>query len=198
MQTAADLQALPGDSILEKYNRLLRHIEAQRLVSTDDRVLITATPNGQHVTVAQRGPSVPIPLQVRQIGTDQFGLSEGYINGRLPLIQTISQGEKPLVDKDGVPHEPARLPLDRPILVVAEVKFRGDFSLESVKIITKRPAEMLRTGTANYVAAGAGQITGHIPLAFNRKSRFIQFTLHNLQVRAYQDGNTRRVIYWPA
>lgn len=198
MQTAADLRALPGDSILEKYDRLLRHIEAQRLVSTDDRVLITATPNGQHVTVAQRGPSVPIPLQVRQIGADAFGVAEGYINGRLPLIQTISQGEKPLVDEDGVPHAPARLPQERPILVVAEVKFRGDFSLESIKITTKRPAELIRTGTANYISAGAGQITGHIPLAFSRGSRFIQFTLHNLQVRAYQDGGARRVIYWPA
>lgn len=198
MQTAADLRAMPGDNIREKYERLLRHIEAQRLVSTDDRVLITPTPNGQHVTVAQRGPSIPIPLQVRQIGTDQFGVAEGYINGRLPLVQTISQGEKPLVDEDGVPHAPARLSTDRPILVVAEVKFRGDFSLESIRITTKRPAELLRTGTANYVASGAGQITGHIPLAFNRGSRFIQFTLHNLQVRAYQDGKARRVIYWPA
>lgn len=198
MQTAADLRAQPGDNIREKYDRLLRHIEAQRLVSTDDRIVITATPNGQHVTVAQRGPSVPIPLQVSQVGNEAFMVAEGYINGRLPLVQTIRQGEKPLVDEDGIPHAPARLPMDRPILVVAEVKFKGDFSLESIKIVTKRPAELIRTGTANYIAAGAGLITGHIPLAFSRGGRFIQFTLHNLQVRAYEDAGARRVIYWPA
>lgn len=127
MQTAADLRAQPGDNIREKYDRLLRHIEAQRLVSTDDRIVITATPNGQHVTVAQRGPSVPIPLQVSQVGNEAFMVAEGYINGRLPLVQTIRQGEKPLVDEDGIPHAPARLPMDRPILVVAEVKFKGIF-----------------------------------------------------------------------
>lgn len=198
MLTQAELNARPGDNIREKYQRLLRHIEAQRLVSTDDRINITATANGQHVSVVPRGPSIPLPLQVRQIGSDAFGVAEGYINGRLPLIQTISQGEKPLVDEDGVPHPPARLPLDRPILVVAEVRFRGDFSLDSVRITTKRPAELIRTGTANYISTGAGVITGHIPLAFSRGSRFIQFTLHNLQVRAYQDGGAQRVIYWPA
>lgn len=198
MQTAGELQARPGEDIREKYTRLLRHIEAQRLVSTDDRVLITATPNGQHVTMAQRGPSIPIPLQVSQVGRDAFRVAEGYINGRLPLVPTISAGEQPLVDPDGVPHAPARLPLDRPILVVAEVKFRGDLTLASVKITTKRPTELLRTGTANYVAEGPGELTGHIPLAFNRGGRFLQFTLHNLQVRAYTDNNVRRVIYWPA
>lgn len=197
MQTPAELRAQPGDNILEKYHALLRHIEAQRLVGTDDRVLITPTAHGQHVSVTQRPPSVPIPLQVRQIGARSFSVAEGYINGRLPLIMT-NQGERPLVDEDGVPHLPARLPPDRPILVVAEVKFKGDFSLESIKITTKLPRELIRTGTANYAAAGQGTITGHIPLAFNRRGRFLQFTLHNLQVRAYQDGGTRRIIYWPA
>lgn len=198
MPSWVELEATPGDNIRQKYNRLVRHIEGHRLISTDDRVFITPTPNGQHVTVAQRGPSVPIPLQVRQIGSKAFGVAEGFINGRLPLIQTIRQGEQPLVDADGAPHAPAQLPSDRPILVVAEVKFKGDLSLESVKITTQRPENLIRTGTANYIAEGEGLITGHIPLAFCRANRFIQFTLHNLQVRAYQDGGVRRIIYWPA
>ena len=198
MVTQAELQATAGDNVLEKYSLLRRYVQAMRLISDDSRVLITQSRTGQKVTLTQPPPTLPTPLQVRQIGRDEFSMAEGYINGRLPLIQTIRSGEQPLVDEDGVPHSPARLPLDRPILVVAEVKFRGDFSMESVRIATKRPAELIRTGTANYVATGAGQITGHIPLAFSRGSRFFQFTLHNLQVRAYQDGGARRVIYWPA
>jgi len=198
MVTQAELQATAGDNVLEKYSLLRRYVQAMRLISDDSRVLITQSRTGQKVTLTQPPPTLPTPLQVRQIGRDEFSMAEGYINGRLPLIQTIRSGEQPLVDEDGVPHLPARLPPDRPILVVAEVKFKGDFSLESIKITTKLPRELIRTGTANYAAAGQGTITGHIPLAFNRRGRFLQFTLHNLQVRAYQDGGTRRIIYWPA
>jgi hypothetical protein len=197
MPLPAELLARPGEEIRPAYDRLLRWIEAQRLVSTDDRVKITPTPNGQLVHATERPPSIVTPLQVNQAGANFYSVREGYVNGRLPLIQT-QQGEKPLVDEDGVPHPAARLPPDRPILVVAEVTFTSALALEKVLITTKRPRELLRTGTADYASATQGKITGHIPLAFNRSGRFIQFTLHNLQVRAYRDGSVPRVIYWPA
>lgn len=202
MNTSPELLARPGDNIREKYQRLLRHIESQRLVSTDDRVHVAATANGQHVTLTQRGPSIPTPLQVSQVGADAFVVSEGYINGRLPRIATIMDGEQPLVDEDGVPHTPARLPADRPIVVAAEVRFtilgaRLVTPLDGVKIITLQPERLLRTGSADYAASEQGPVVGHIPLAYSRGGRFIQFVTHNLQARAYLRGRWR-VIYWPA
>ena len=198
MPLPAELLARPGEEIRPAYDRLLRWIEAQRLVSTDDRVKITPTPNGQLVHATERPPSIVTPLLVSPSGTGFYRVGEGYINGRMPVILTSSGAEKPLVDEDGVPHPAARLPPDRPILVVAEVAFTSALALEKVLITTKRPRELLRTGTADYASATQGKITGHIPLAFNRSGRFIQFTLHNLQVRAYRDGSVPRVIYWPA
>jgi hypothetical protein len=194
MAVPKELMAQPGDEIRTRYSQLTKWLDAQKLLSQDDRVHIHQTTNGQHVTLVQRPPSIVTPLQVNQSGANFYSVREGYVNGRLPLIQTV-QGEKPLVDEDGVPHPAARLPTDRPILVVAEVTFTNAQNLEKVLITTKRPRELLRTGTAD-VSAAEG-IKGHIPLAFTRSGQFIQFTLHNLQVRAFTDNGRPRVIYWP-
>ena len=196
MAIPSELLASPGDSIRQKYTQLLAWIDAQKLVSQDDRVTTNQTPNGQFVVMNQRPPSIVTPLQVAQSGKDGFVVREGYVNGRLPLILNKQGQEEPLVDPDGLPHKPAKLPPDRPILVVAEVTFTQTLALEKVLITTKKPNELLRTGAANY-STGTGKITGHIPLAFNRSGAFIQFTLHNLQARAYLNEGQRRVIYWP-
>ena len=196
MAIPSELLASPGDSIRQKYTQLLAWIDAQKLVSQDDRVTTNQTPNGQFVVMNQRPPSIVTPLQVGQSGKDGFVVREGYINGRLPVIVNKQGQEEPLVDPDGLPHKPAKLPPDRPILVVAEVTFTQTLALEKVLITTKKPNELLRTGAANY-STGTGKITGHIPLAFNRSGAFIQFTLHNLQARAYLNEGQRRVIYWP-
>ena len=196
MAIPSELLASPGDSIRQKYTQLLAWIDAQKLVSQDDRVTTNQTPNGQFVVMNQRPPSIVTPLQVAQSGKDGFVVREGYVNGRLPLILNKQGQEEPLVDPDGQPHKPAKLPPDRPILVVAEVTFTDALALEKVLITTKKPNELLRTGAANY-STGTGKITGHIPLAFNRSGTFIQFTLHNLQARAYLNEGQRRVIYWP-
>lgn len=196
MAIPSELLASPGDSIRQKYTQLLAWIDAQKLVSQDDRVTTNQTPNGQFVVMNQRPPSIVTPLQVAQSGKDGFVVREGYVNGRLPVILNKQGQEEPLVDPDGLPHKPARLPADRPILVVAEVTFTQTLALEKVLITTKMTNELLRTGTANY-STGTGKVTGHIPLAFNRSGTFIQFTLHNLQARAYENEGQRRVIYWP-
>jgi len=192
----SELLASPGDSIRQKYTQLLAWIDAQKMISQDDRVTTNQTPNGQFVVMNQRPPSIVTPLQVAQSGKDGFVVREGYVNGRLPLIANKQGQEEPLVDPDGQPHKPAKLPPDRPILVVAEVTFTQTLALEKVLITTKKPNELLRTGAANY-STSTGKVTGHIPLAFNRSGTFIQFTLHNLQARAYLNEGQRRVIYWP-
>ena len=194
----AELLARPGDSIREKYKRLAEWIDAQKLKSSDHRVYVSQTGDGQTVRMVQDAPIILTPLKVSLVANRYYRVSEGYINGRLPMIQPANGNLQSIVNEDGVLHHPARLPTDRPILVVAEVKFKGDLSLDTVTITTKLPKKLLRTGTANYSSAGSGSITGHIPLAFLRKNAFIQFTLHNLQVRAYRDGSRPRVIYWPA
>ena len=196
MAIPSELLASPGDSIRQKYTQLLAWIDAQKMISQDDRVTTNQTPNGQFVVMNQRPPSIVTPLQVAQSGKDGFVVREGYVNGRLPVIVNKQGQEEPLVDPDGLPHKPAKLPPDRPILVVAEVTFTQTLALEKVLITTKKPNELLRTGAANY-STGTGKITGHIPLAFNRSGAFIQFTLHNLQARAYENEGQRRVIYWP-
>jgi len=192
----SELLASPGDSIRQKYTQLLAWIDAQKMISQDDRVTTNQTPNGQFVVMNQRPPSIVTPLQVAQSGKDGFVVREGYVNGRLPLIANKQGQEEPLVDPDGQPHKPAKLPPDRPILVVAEVTFTQTLALEKVLITTKKPNELLRTGAANY-STSTGKVTGHIPLAFNRSGTFIQFTLHNLQALAYLNEGQRRVIYWP-
>lgn len=196
MAIPSELLASPGDSIRQKYTQLLAWIDAQKMISQDDRVTTNQTPNGQFVVMNQRPPSIVTPLQVAQSGKDGFVVREGYVNGRLPLILNKQGQEEPLVDPDGLPHKPAKLPPDRPILVVAELTFTQTLALEKVLITTKKPNELLRTGAANY-STGTGKVTGHIPLAFNRSGTFIQFTLHNLQARAYLNEGQRRVIYWP-
>lgn len=196
MAIPSELLASPGDSIRQKYTQLLAWIDAQKMFSQDDRVTTNQTPNGQFVVMNQRPPSIVTPLQVAQSGKDGFVVREGYVNGRLPLIANKQGQEEPLVDPDGQPHKPAKLPPDRPILVVAEVTFTQTLALEKVLITTKKPNELLRTGAANY-STSTGKVTGHIPLAFNRSGTFIQFTLHNLQALAYLNEGQRRVIYWP-
>lgn len=196
MAIPSELLASPGDSIRQKYTQLLAWIDAQKMISQDDRVTTNQTPNGQFVVMNQRPPSIVTPLQVAQSGKDGFVVREGYVNGRLPLIANKQGQEEPLVDPDGQPHKPAKLPPDRPILVVAEVTFTQTLALEKVLITTKKPNELLRTGAANY-STSTGKVTGHIPLAFNRSGTFIQFTLHNLQALAYLNEGQRRVIYWP-
>lgn len=196
MAIPSELLASPGDSIRQKYTQLLAWIDAQKMISQDDRVTTNQTPNGQFVVMNQRPPSIVTPLQVAQSGKDGFVVREGYVNGRLPVILNKQGQEEPLVDPDGQPHKPAKLPPDRPILVVAEVTFTQTLALEKVLITTKKPNELLRTGAANY-STSTGKVTGHIPLAFNRSGTFIQFALHNLQARAYLNEGQRRVIYWP-
>lgn len=195
MAIPSELKAERGDDVRTHYDQLARWLDAQKLVSQDDRVLIHQTSQGQHVTLAQRPPSIVTPLQVRQSGSDFYSVSEGYVNGRLPVIASL-RGEIPLVDEDGVPHAASRLPKIRPLVVVAEVTFTPALNLDKVLITTKQPAELLRTGTADISAEGA--ITGHIPLAFSRGGQFFQFTLHNLQARAFTDNGRPRVIYWPS
>lgn len=195
MAGPAELKAAPGDGIRRRYNQLVDWIDAQKIISHDDRITVHQTPNGQHVTLTQRPPAIVIPLQVRASGVESFSVAEGYINGRLPLIVTRSGQEVPLVDEDGVPHAAARLPADRPLVVTAEVSFKEDLSLDKILIVAKKPAELKRTGVAE---VSNKSLIGHIPLAFIRGSVFYQFTLHNLQVRAYLDNATPRIIYWPA
>lgn len=193
-----NLLAYPGDNILGKYRELTKWIEAQKIQSSDSLIQITQKVQGQDAYYIGQTPHVVTPLLVSQSGPNGFSVGEGYVNGRLPLIQPIIGDEQPLVNADGVRHSSAKLPETRPILVVAEVKFDANLAMQSVKIVTKKPAELLKTGTANYASTGTGSITGHIPLAFNRGSRFIQFVRHNIQVKAYVDSGVRRIIYWPA
>lgn len=195
MSRPTELEAAPGDNIRRRYNQLLGWIDAQKIISHDDRVTVHQTANGQHVTLTQRPPAIVIPLQVRASGAENFSVAEGYINGRLPLIVTRAGQEVAIVDEDGVPHPPARLPTGRPLVVVAEVTFHDNLSLNKVVIVTKKPEELKRTGSAEM---SGKTLKGHIPLAFLRGSVFYQFTLHNLQVRAFRDRGTPRIIYWPA
>jgi hypothetical protein len=192
-----ELKAESGDKILPKFKKLVAWIDSQRLVSVDDRVLINSTPNGSLVSMVDRPPTISTPLQVRFNGTKFFSVSEGYINGKLPQIKPSTGQLQDIVDPDGIPAPPAKLPQERPILVCALVTFTETFALKSSEIVCKKPNEIPRTGSANY-AAKDKTTSGLIPLAYLRKNNFIQFVTHNLQVRAYLHNGSHRVIYWPA
>jgi hypothetical protein len=192
-----ELKAESGDKILPKFKKLVAWIDSQRLISVDDRVLINATPNGQHVSMVDRPPSITTPLQVRFSGDKFFSVGEGYINGKLPQIKPSNGQLQDIVDPDGVPAPPAKLPAERPILVCALVTFNEKFTLKSSEIVCREPNEIPRAGSANY-ATKDKTISALIPLAYMRKDNFTQFVTHNLQVRAYIHNGSHRVIYWPA
>jgi hypothetical protein len=193
----SELEAKPGDDIRTRYRQLLAWIDAQKLITTDPRVHIHQTANGQHVHMTQPSPTVTLPLQVRLAGTKFFNVSEGYINGRLPKIQPSSGDLQEIVDPDGKTAPPAKLPPGRPLLFVARVVFNADLSFKEAVIETAEPTQVPRTGSADYSVTGS-TITGKVPLAFIRKTTVIPFVMHNLQVRAYGSAGNYRVIYWPA
>lgn len=192
-----ELKAEPGDKILPKFKKLVAWIDSQRLVSVDDRVTINSTPNGTLVSMVDRPPSIVTPLQVRRSGDKFFSVGEGYINGKLPQIKPSTGPLQDIVDPDGVPAPPAKLPQERPIIICALVVFDETYKLKSSEIVWKKPSEIPRTGSANYSTQDKS-ISGLIPLAYLRKDNLIQFVTHNLQVRAYFYNGSRRVIYWPA
>jgi hypothetical protein len=187
----SELKAEKGDKILPKFKKLVSWIESQRLVSVDDRVTISTTPNGTHVSMVDRPPSIVTPLQLRLNGKGFFSITEGYINGKLPKI-----GNQDIVNPDGISAPPTKLPVVRPILVCASVKFDNNYKLITSEIVCKEPKEIPRAGSANYLIDDKS-ITGLIPLAFLRRDIFIQFVTHNLQVRAYTHNGSYRIIYWP-
>jgi hypothetical protein len=190
------LKAEKGDKILPKFKKLVAWIDSQRLVSVDDRVIINPTPNGQHVAMVDRPPSIVTPLEIRPVGDKFFSIGEGYINGKLPQIKPDTAQLQDIVDADGVPAPPARLPIERPILICALVIFDQFYKLKSSEIVWRKADKIPRTGSANY-AIQDKTTSGLIPLAYLRKSYFIQFVTHNLQVRAYVHNGSHRVIYWP-
>jgi len=192
----AALQAKTGEKILPKFKELVKWIDSQRLVSVDDRVLINTTPNGSLVSMVDRPPSIATPLQARFSGTKFFSVSEGYINGKLPQVKPSSGELQDIVDPDGVPAPPAKLPEIRPILVCAKVIFDSEYRFKSSQIVTEIPSKIPRTGSADYATAEK-TITGLIPLAYLRTNNFIQFVTHNIQVRAFLHNGSHRVIYWP-
>lgn len=192
-----ELKADKGDKILPKFKKLVAWIDSQRLVSVDDRVLINSTPNGTHVSMVDRPPSIVTPFQVRRSGNKFFSVGEGYINGKLPQIKPSTGQLQDIVDPDGVPAPPAKLPQERPILICALVVFDETYKLKSSQIVWEKPGKISRTGSADY-AIKDKTISALIPLAYMRKDNFTQFVTHNLQVRAYLHNGSHRVIYWPA
>ena len=192
-----ELKAEKGDKILPKFKKLVAYIDAQRLVSVDERVLINTTSNGTYVSMVDRPPSIVTPLQVRLSGTKFFSVGEGYINNKLPKIKSSNGVLQEIVDPDGIPAPPEKLPVERPLIVCALVVFDKEFKIESCEIVTKKPSDVPRTGSAN-LAIEAEKMTGLIPLAFIRKDRFFQFVLHNLQVRAFEFSQRKTIIYNPA
>jgi len=192
-----ELKADKGDKILPKFKKLVAWIDSQRLISVDDRVLINTTPNGSLVSMVEQPPSIFTPLQVRFNGDKFFSVGEGYINGKLPQIKPSSGALQDIVDPDGIPAPPSKLPQERPIMICAQVVFDEAYRLKSSEIVWKKPAEIPRTGSANY-AAKDKTTTGLIPLAYLRANKLVQFVTHDLQVRAYVHNGSHRVIYWPA
>jgi len=192
----ASLKAKRGDKILPKFNELLKYIDSQVLLSTDSRVNINTTPNGSLVSMINAPPSIVTPLQVRLLSTQFFSVGEGYINGKLPKIKPSTGELQDIVDVDGVPAPPAKLPETRPTLICAKVIFDEFFKLKSSEIVYEDPIKITRTGSANYSIENK-EITGLIPLSFLRKDRFIQFVSHNIQVRAFLHNGSYRIIYWP-
>ena len=192
-----ELEAQAGEKILPKFRKLIQWIDAQRLASVDERVSVNITPNGTLVSVVDRPPSIVTPLLVRLTGTQYFSIVEGFINGKLPQIKSKNGQLQDIVDPDGNPAPPARLPAVRPIMICALVKFDDAYRLKSSEIVCESPNAIPRAGSANYSAA-TQEISGLIPLAYMRANSLVQFVTHNLQVRAFLSNGTRRIIYWPA
>ena len=182
-----EIKAEKGDKILPKFKKLVAWIDSQRLISVDDRVTTNTTPNGTYVSMVEGPPSIVTPLRVVQSG-NFFGVTEGYINGKIPNPVNF-----PIVDEQGVPKITFRIPKERPVFVRAAVFFDKNLKYLNSFIIAKGDPDL----SARYDPE-TEQLVSDIPLAFMRTDRFIQFVTHNLQVRAYKHNGSYRVVYWPA
>jgi len=189
-----EIKAVKGDKILPKFKKLVAWIDSQRLISVDDRVTTNTTPNGTYVSMVEGPPSILTPLRVILSGTKNYGVTEGYINGKLPEAFT----NVPIVDKEGVPELRKEIPEKKPFFVFATVEFNENFSYRR-SFISADPVDNFNSAAlaAKYFPESK-TIQADIPLAFMRSDRFIQFVTHNLQVRAYKHNGSYRVIYWPA
>lgn len=190
-----EIKAVKGDKILPKFNKLVAWIDSQRLISVDDRVTTNTTPNGTYVSMIEGPASILTPLRVIGSGTN-YGVKEGYINGKLPFALR-GPPPLPIVNEDGIPNF-LDMPKERPLFIVAVVEF--DENLVFIKSFLQQfhteRLERLRPLEAEYDPT-LKIVRGFMALAFMRSDRFIQFVTHNLQARAYKHNGSYRVAFWP-
>jgi hypothetical protein len=212
-----DLLAQPGDKILGKFKKLVAYIDAQKALSTDERVQINETPNGTQIMLLPKGGNLSFehPFKIKLEGRNAFRVSEGYVNNKLPLIRTRGINGKILhnilSETDGVGIIPSNL--ERPdtqwIFVCTILVTSGNEELVAyIECINSELAEKQQILMEEMVLGKShlprnvdffvGQREFYVPMAFMRTDRVIHnFTWHNIYYRTYKIGATNRVIFWP-
>lgn len=201
MASIEALQAVPGEPILPKWQSLIRWIRNQQVQAPGAR--ITYGQGGAQVVFDGDEYSQQIRFRVSLTGgsTPKVTVGDGTINGILPKVDGV-----PITGRVNPPAPPPEISIASPnsdgiCLVCIKTTHDGTGRLTDATIECKKPEDIPGGLRADFVSG----THGFIPIALVRHNlqtrqpeSVYQHSVHNLQVRMYDTGQGKRVIYWPA
>ena len=217
-----NLRAKAGDKILEKFRALVAYIDAQKVLSVDDRVQINETGNGTNITLLPNPTSLNFayPLKISLLSNTQYRVSEGYVNNVSPKIKTKnSPSLKDILDiEKGIGvianSKPSRGITEIWLFCVVflqggAVGEPGEFNAVYIDCLNAQQLEDQNIKIKELVLGAPhrpraiddadGKREFYVPLAFMKTDRVLhQFTMHNVYLRPYNAGPAHRVVFWPA
>lgn len=198
-----NLEAYPGEKILPKWQELRSWIFRQKHRVYAPEATITYTPTGAVIVANPPEYFQQIRFRVNLVGGTpaKVTVGDGTINGMVPRVNGVL-----ITGTKTPPQPPPEIPLVSPnsegvCLVCIKTTHAGNGTLTAATIESRIPEELPGGMRADY---GAGS-HGFIPIALVRHNlqtrqpeSVYQHSVHNLQVRMYDSGQGRRVIYWAA
>jgi len=201
MASIDSLQAVPGERILPKWQELSRWIRRQQIQAPGAQ--ITYSQGGAQVIFTPEEYSQAVRFRVSLTGGQppKVTVGDGTINGLVPKVNGV-----PITGTENPPQPAPEINLVSPnqegvCLVCIKTTHAGNGTLTAATIECKKPEDLPGGMRADYGAGGHG----FIPIALVRHNlqtrqpeSVYQHSVHNLQVRMYDSGAGRRVIYWAA
>lgn len=202
MGSIDSLFAQPGDSILPKWQGLIRWIRRQQHQAPGAR--ISYGEGGAQVVFDADDyvQQVRFRVSLVQGQPPKFIVGEGTINGKVPKVNGV-----PINGSDNPPLPPPEINLAQPnnegiSLACIKTTHAPNGDLKEATIEGKKPDDLPGGMRADFAV---GSLHGFIPIALIRHDlqsrepvRVIQHSVHNLQCRMYDSGAGKRVIYWAA
>lgn len=201
MASIDSLQAVPGERILPKWRELSRWIRRQQIQAPGAQ--ITYSQGGAQVIFTPEEYSQAVRFRVSLTGGQppKVTVGDGTINGIVPKVNGV-----PITGTENPPQPAPEINLVPPnqegvCLVCIKTTHAANGTLTAATIECKKPEDLPGGLRADFLSG----THGFIPLALVRHNlqtrepeSVYQHSVHNLQVRMYDSGQGRRVIYWAA